>query len=606
MELEYWAFQCLAQKKYALDEGMYLDTDGIKNFLDVYQGETIFLFGFTFMIWQHFYKELIKTGYRPDFSKTILIHGGGWKKLLNESVSPDEFKKCLNEICGIGVDNIHDYYGMVEQTGAIYMECEYGHLHTSNFSDVIIRRPSDFSAADIQEKGIIEVVSLLPQSYPGHVLLTEDEGVVLGEDDCLCGRKGKYFKVNGRIKDFTLKINDALYRRWRELHPLQVGERETLAYDITSILFFGVQCPLAELGRNSKGIKQLQANLALIVSRKEKYPLTHFVYEGSSNDVSTIKNLLYRLQESSLESGTLIWDRGNVSNEIVNAAENANWNLICGIPGSSKEAREIISSTDIPYSWNSLIRSSKKGHIYAMKVLRKLYGKERSLTVYANREREIHDSDARNETLSSIEEELQLLANSDHSISEKKIREKAKKIIGGNDEFIEFSICRKSHSPRVKWKIKKKEVREAEKRDGKYLLLSTDASLTAKEVVNTYVEKDFIEKVFCTLKTCEEMEPVRHRLENRVRAYLFVCVLAYRLLAALQYNLQMISNQNNGSWESANSFLARLGRVERVNVRLGQQVKTWYLNITRKDQQTLKKMGFKDLIKEIIEVDFRV
>jgi len=413
-------------------------------------------------------------------------------------------------------------------------------------------------------------------------------------------------KRNGRIQDFTPKINDALYRRWRELHPLQVGERETLAYDITSILFFGVQCPLAELGRNSKGIKQLQANLALIVSRKEKYPLTHFVYEGSRNDVSTIKNLLYRLQESSLESGTLIWDRGNVSNEIVNAAEKANWNLICGIPGSSKEARDIISSTDIPYSWNSLIRSSKKGHIYAMKVMRKLYGKKRSLIVYANREREIHDSDARNETLSSIEEELQFLANSDPSVSEKKIREKAKKIIGRNDEFIEFSVCRKSDSPRVKWKIKKKLVKEAEKQDGKYLLLSTDASLTAKEVVNTYVEKDFIEKVFCTLKTCEEMEPVRHRLENRVRAYLFICVLAYRLLAALQYNLQMISNQDNRAWESANSFLARLGRVERVNVRLGQQVKTWYLNITGKDQQTLKKMGFKDLLKEGIEVDFRV
>jgi transposase len=413
-------------------------------------------------------------------------------------------------------------------------------------------------------------------------------------------------KKNGRIQDFTPKINDALYRRWRELHPLQFGERETLAYDITSILFFGVQCPLAELGRNSKGIKQLQANLALIVSRKEKYPLTHFVYEGSRNDVSTIKNLLYRLQESSLESGTLIWDRGNVSNELVNEAEKANWNLICGIPKSSNESRDIIRGTNIPYSWDSLIRSSKKGHIYATKVLRKLYGKERSLTVYANRERELHDSDTRNETLLSIEEALQSLANIDPSISEKEIREKAKKIIGGYSEFIEFSVSRKRDTPRVKWRVKRKEVREAEKLDGKYILLSTDASLSAKEVVNAYVEKDFIEKVFCILKTCEEMEPVRHRLENRVRAYLFVCVLAYRLLAALQHNLQLISDKDNSNWESANSFLVRLGRVERVNVRLGQQVKTWYLNITRKDQQTLKKLGFKDLLKETIEVNFRV
>ena len=49
------------------------------------------------------------------------------------------------------------------------------------------------------ETGIIEVVSVLPKSYPGHVLLTEDEGVILGEDDCPCGRKGKYFEVRGRM-----------------------------------------------------------------------------------------------------------------------------------------------------------------------------------------------------------------------------------------------------------------------------------------------------------------------------------------------------------------------------------------------------------------------
>ena len=103
------------------------------------------------------------------------------------------------------INRVHNYYGMVEQTGAIYMECEQGHLHTSNFSDVIIRRPYDFSVADINEDGIIEVVSFLPLSYPGQLLLTDDEGVILGEDDCPCKRKGKYFKINGRIKNADIR-----------------------------------------------------------------------------------------------------------------------------------------------------------------------------------------------------------------------------------------------------------------------------------------------------------------------------------------------------------------------------------------------------------------
>ena len=113
-------------------------------------------------------------------------------------MSHDEFHDRLREVCGIR--SVHDYYGMVEQTGCIYMECECGHLHASIFSDIITRRAEDMSECDIGEAGIIQVVSAIPESYPGHSLLTEDEGVVLGEDDCPCGRKGKYFKIHGRIK----------------------------------------------------------------------------------------------------------------------------------------------------------------------------------------------------------------------------------------------------------------------------------------------------------------------------------------------------------------------------------------------------------------------
>jgi hypothetical protein len=85
------------------------------------------------------------------------------------------------------------------------MECEYGHLHASVFSDVIVRRAKDFSAAGIGERGIIEVVSILPESYPGHALLTEDEGVLLGEDDCPCGRLGKFFRISGRLENAEIR-----------------------------------------------------------------------------------------------------------------------------------------------------------------------------------------------------------------------------------------------------------------------------------------------------------------------------------------------------------------------------------------------------------------
>lgn len=195
-----------ARKFYALDDDMKLDIEGLKEFLEKYRGQRILLFGFTFMVWQHFYKELVRLqaeGMTFDLSGGVLIHGGGWKKLASEAVSPQEFHDKLMAVCGL--NHIHDYYGMVEQTGCIYMQCECGHLHASIFSDVIMRNPIDFSACHVGESGIIQVVSTIPESYPGHSLLTEDEGVLLGEDDCPCGRKGKYFKILGRLKNAEIR-----------------------------------------------------------------------------------------------------------------------------------------------------------------------------------------------------------------------------------------------------------------------------------------------------------------------------------------------------------------------------------------------------------------
>lgn len=192
-----------ADKIYALNDDMKLDAEALAAFLQKHGGKRILLFGFTFMIWQHFYAELKKLPGSLDLSNGILIHGGGWKKLAGLSVSPEVFKSELKAVCGI--NSVHDYYGMVEQTGCVYIECEHGHLHASVFSDIITRRAADLSVCDYGEAGIVEVLSALPKSYCGHALLTEDEGVILGGDDCPCGRKGKYFRIHGRLENAEIR-----------------------------------------------------------------------------------------------------------------------------------------------------------------------------------------------------------------------------------------------------------------------------------------------------------------------------------------------------------------------------------------------------------------
>lgn len=196
---------------YALDKDMKLDIKAVQAFLEKHTNEKILLFGYTYMIWQYVVQALRDAGEKISIEDGALFHIGGWKKLKDQAVSPQAFNESVRR--ALGNVPVHNYYGMAEQLGSVFVECEHGHMHCSNYSDVLIRRPKDFSLAGEGEKGLIELMSLLPTSYPGHVLLTEDEGELLGEDDCPCGRLGKYFKIHGRMAGAELRGCSDTYER---------------------------------------------------------------------------------------------------------------------------------------------------------------------------------------------------------------------------------------------------------------------------------------------------------------------------------------------------------------------------------------------------------
>ena len=148
--------------------------------------------------------QLEKLGKRYTFNKLIVLHSGGWKKLSDQAVSHDVFSRQLKDSLGSNTV-VHNFYGMVEQTGSIYMACEYGHLHVPVYADIRIRDPQTFEILPKGEAGLIETRSLLARSYPGHALLTQDLGCIDGEDDCPCGRLGKYFSVIGRQTKAVIK-----------------------------------------------------------------------------------------------------------------------------------------------------------------------------------------------------------------------------------------------------------------------------------------------------------------------------------------------------------------------------------------------------------------
>lgn len=181
---------------YALKDDMTPDLNVIQRFLDAVQGRRFLVFGFTYVIWHYFLRCLDAIEHCLDFSRAEMIHGGGWKKLQADNVDDARFDAEAARL--LGLPKTINYYGMTEQPGSIFIRCAHGRFHCSLYSDIIIRRP-DLSVAEIGEQGIIQTLSMLPKSYPGHSLLTDDLGVLLGQDDCPCGRKGKSFQILGRL-----------------------------------------------------------------------------------------------------------------------------------------------------------------------------------------------------------------------------------------------------------------------------------------------------------------------------------------------------------------------------------------------------------------------
>lgn len=195
---------------FALNENMKLDFNNILKFLKKYKNQKILIFGFTYLIYENFLQDLIKNKKKIDLSKAIMIHGGGWKKLANLNITNKEFKLKLKKITKI--NKVYNYYGMVEQTGSIFIECKKGNFHPSLFNDIIIRNHNNFKVNKTGEKGIIQIFSLIPKSYPGHSILTEDEGIILGKDNCGCGNKSKYFNVVGRMENSEIRGCSDVYK----------------------------------------------------------------------------------------------------------------------------------------------------------------------------------------------------------------------------------------------------------------------------------------------------------------------------------------------------------------------------------------------------------
>jgi len=117
-----------------------------------------------------------------------------------------------------------------------------------------------------------------------------------------------------------------------------------------------------------------------------------------------------------------------------------------------------------------------------------------------------------------------------------------------------------------------------EKLDGKWVLRanikapSTDSDsdelrMTVEEIVAIYKNLKIVERAFRTIKSFIKVRPVDHHLDVRIRAHIFICVLAYLIEKTIEYKLRS-SNRDM----TAHRVFSLFREIELVDTMLGDDV----------------------------------
>lgn len=191
---------------FILDENLELDMGALRKAAEN-TGKGVCFLGFTFLIYRTMERHKNSPEVRDLLSRmecTHVLHIGGWKKLRELNVDKAAFNRELAAFLNTRENKVIDIYGMTEQLGTIYPDCEFRYKHVPAYSDIIIRDMETLQPVEDGKEGFIQLLSPLPRSYPGISIISDDIGVIV-TDRCRCGRKGKAFLFRSRAENAELK-----------------------------------------------------------------------------------------------------------------------------------------------------------------------------------------------------------------------------------------------------------------------------------------------------------------------------------------------------------------------------------------------------------------
>ena len=334
------------------------------------------------------------------------------------------------------------------------------------------------------------------------------------------------FGVAGRDEDDLYAAMDWLLERQeaiqKKLAARHLSEGGVALYDLSSSYLEGHCCPLARIGYSRDGKRHtLQVNYGLLTNR-EGCPVAISVYEGNTSDATTLPDQVKRLREDfGLERLVLVGDRGMISHKAIEdlrGLDGLAWitalksaqirSLVEGgaVQLGLFDERNLIELVHPEYPGERLMacRNVNLGRLRAYKREALLSATEKQL-----------------EKVRVRVEKGSLAGRDKIGLCVGKVVNKYKvaKLFALSIEQDSFQFHRLTAAIAAEAAL-----------DGIYIIRTNvpNRQMDSAEAVRSYKALAAVERAFRSMKTIDlHVRPIHHRLETRVRAHIFLCMLAY-------------------------------------------------------------------------------
>jgi transposase len=358
--------------------------------------------------------------------------------------------------------------------------------------------------------------------------------------------------------DFSTLHDDALYRNLDRLHPNRerieaaLAEREKTLfnlddtlylYDLTSTYFEGqaLRNPQAKRGYSRDKRPDCKQVVVGLVLDRDGFPKAHEVLDGNRQDRTTVGEMLDSLEKRTgpQPGATVVVDRGMAYDENLAEIRARGYHyLVAGRQPERNAWREEFEQED---GWEEVIRAPSPRNPQQKKSQVRIQRREQGNEVYL-----LCVSEEREEKDRAIRETHEQRLRKDRERLKSRIEkgqltkpEKIHQAIGRLQERYPrvaryYRLDYDAEQKRLTWEEDGDKKALAAKLDGGYVLKTDRQDLTADEIWRTYILLTRVEAAFRAMKSPLMERPIFHHLERRTQTHIFLCVLAYHLLVAME------------------------------------------------------------------------